>query len=270
MKRFFSLLAVVLFLMPGLSSLAEEDEIFEISDDDGEYMSFSDEEDFEEFSDDGDVEFEDFSDKPPVTDMRPEERQAMTQHLAGLSGYQGDDVKDDKSLNMMYMPLEDGTSCKMMLYYGEEADVTIPDKIGGLTVTVIGKSAFSGRDYIETVTLPDTIVLVDTSAFFKCAGLKSVHMQEGVLMIGRACFGGCAALEEIQIPESLEIVDELAFLQCLKLPELVFGDNLKEIRRQAFMMCDALESVTIPRKAELDADAFTGAPEDIDIVYLEE
>ena len=273
MKRFFALLlAALLFLMPALSSCAEEDEMEEFSDDYGGFEEFPDDEDgFEEFPDDegGFEEFDDYPDAPPVPDMEVKDRKAMTSKLEGLSGYQGDDVLDDKSLKIMYMPLEDGNTCKMMLYYGDDTVVTIPEKIGGLTVTVIGNAAFSGREYIETVVLPETVVLVDTSAFFKCTGLKSVEMQEGVLMLGRACFGGCVSLENISIPESLEIVDELAFLQCLKLPELTFGENLKEIRGQAFMLCNTLGKVTIPRSTQLDPNAFTGTPEELEIAYLE-
>ncbi len=264
MKRLFALFLAFVFLMAALPVLAE-DEFFEFDDEESGFVDFNDE-GFEDFGDED--EFDDGFDAPPVEDMSTDQRQSMTSHLESLSGYQGDDVLDDKSLHIMYMPLEDGVSCKMMLYYGEEANVTIPEKIGGLTVTVIGNSAFSGREYVETVVLPETIKLIDTSAFFKCLGLRSVEMQEGVLMIGRACFGGCTSLEELTIPDSLEVVDELAFLQCLKLEELNFGSNLKEIRRQAFMMCNELKKVTMPKDARLDPDAFTGAPEDLDKVYL--
>ena len=57
MKRFFALLlAALLFLMPALSSCAEEDEMEEFSDNYGGFEEFPDDEDgFEEFPDEDDL-----------------------------------------------------------------------------------------------------------------------------------------------------------------------------------------------------------------------
>ena len=102
MKRLFALFLAFVFLMAALPVLAE-DEFFEFDDDESGFEDFGDEE-FEDFG--GEEEFEDDFDAPPVQDMSTDQRQSMTSHLESLSGYQGDDVLDDKSLHIMYMPLE--------------------------------------------------------------------------------------------------------------------------------------------------------------------
>lgn len=255
MKRLFILIAALMFIWLICSSCA------------GEII--------EEFPDD----FESYTDPAPdssgedgVADMLPSERKAMISRLNALSGYQGDDILDDRELHFKYQPLEDGVSCRVMLYYGDRndgCDVCVPEKLGGLTVTAIANSAFQGRDYLETVELPETVMLVDDMAFHQCSSLKSVKLNEGIVMLGKSCFGGCVSLEELELPESLEIVGEFAFLQCLKLHEIHFGENLKEIRANAFVLCDSLKKITIPRDADVDERAFTGIPEDTEIVFSE-
>ena len=281
MKRFFALLAALLFLLPALSSWAE-DETEEFADDyDIEYEEeFPDDEGYtddrpgeEEFPDDDSPTPEVKNENLPDNEEADNKRQTMTQKLNALSGFEVEDKRDDKERKMIYIPLEDGVSCTMMLYYGTEedgCDVTVPEELGGLTVRAIGNSAFSGHGYVETIILPETIEMVGNMAFFKCYSLKNVEMHDGIIMLGKSCFGACNALEELRLPESLEVIDEFAFLQCNMLPELTFGKNLKAVGANAFMLCDSLKRITMPKTVVLDENALNGVREDAEIIYLDE
>ena len=189
--------------------------------------------------------------------------------------FEGEVIPEDVAKLYVYttqLDVEKENEWMVMLYYGDRndgCDVCVPEKLGGLTVTAIANSAFQGRDYLETVELPETVMLVDDMAFHQCSSLRSVKLHEGVVMLGKSCFGGCVSLENLELPESLEIVGEFAFLQCLKLHEIRFGENLKEIRANAFVLCDSLKRITIPRDADVDERAFTGIPEDTEIVFSE-
>ena len=165
MKRFFALLAALLFLLPALSSWAE-DETEEFADDyDIEYE--------EEFPDDDSPTPEVKNENLPDNEEADNKRQTMTQKLNALSGFEVEDKRDDKERKMIYIPLEDGVSCTMMLYYGTEedgCDVTVPEELGGLTVRAIGNSAFSGHGYVETIILPEEENFSATVASKSCPG----------------------------------------------------------------------------------------------------
>ena len=44
-------------------------------------------------------------------------------------------------------------------------------------VTTIGESAFKGDDRITTVTLPDSVTKIESSAFYECPQLKEIHYR---------------------------------------------------------------------------------------------
>ena len=117
--------------------------------------------------------------------------------------------------------------------------------------------------------LPESVVLIDNMAFWKCTNLKRVEMQEGLTRIGRCSFGGCISLENPVFPESLETVDEMVFISCLSLTELTFGKNLKSIGSQAFTGCVNLEKVSVPKGAVIAEDAFEQCPNLKEIEYYE-
>ena len=286
MKRFFAALAAFVLLLCVLSSAAEEggyDGQDDAEDLDspgaavpegafayGSYGGGEDEGEPEpdEYYDD-EAELDDYYDSEPVLDMTEQETESAKETLNQYAGYHDDGWKSDEALHMTYVGLPDGVSCKTLLYSGYDADLVIPEKIGGLTVRVIGNSTFSGRENLKSVVLPDTVELIEERAFFGCVNLRSITMQEGVLMLERASFGACTALEEILIPQSVEYVGEFAFLKCPLLSELTFGENLREIGPNAFYLCESLKKVTIPRKTELDEASWEGVPEDMEIAYLD-
>ena len=68
--------------------------------------------------------------------------------------------------------------------------IEIPSKIDGMTVTEIGSYAFAYCDNLETVTLPDTIKVIDEGAFFFCESLITIEIPENVVRIGEYAFAG--------------------------------------------------------------------------------
>jgi ABC-type proline/glycine betaine transport system substrate-binding protein len=67
-------------------------------------------------------------------------------------------------------------------YIGWDTEMALPAKIGGKTVTAIGKEAFKGAGLTE-VTIPAGIVSIENSAF-QGNKLTSVVIPEGVTKIG--------------------------------------------------------------------------------------
>lgn len=244
-KRLFALIAAFVFLLSGTTALTDD---FWGSDDD---VFFSDDDFF------GDEEFDDFGE---------EEQQEMKDQMDSLSGFSNIDFKQEGDFR--YIVLEDGKSCSTDRYLGIDSEVTVPEKLGGMTVVSIGEMTFQDCK-VEHVNLPGTIRNIDNMAFFKCESLKDIEVPEGVTILGRCCFGGCITLERAVLPESLEIVDEFAFLNCVALTEICFGKNLREIGPNAFCMCASLEKVSLPQDAVVDETAFVQCPEDRETIYID-
>ncbi|MBR6164562.1 MAG: leucine-rich repeat domain-containing protein [Clostridia bacterium] len=250
-KRVFALLTVLAVLLFGMTALAEEDDFW---DDDffGDDDFFSDEDFYE---DDGIV----------LPDFEEDDNQNLKDRMDALSGFSGIDFKQEGDFR--FIVLEDGKSCATDRYLGVDTVVTVPEKLGGCTVTAIGEMTFQDCK-VEEVILPETILSIDNMAFFKCESLRSITVPEGVTALGRCCFGGCTALQTAVLPESLETVDEFAFLNCAALSEACFGTQLKSIGPNAFCMCASLIRVVLPRNAQVDESAFTQCPEDRETEYI--
>ena len=236
MKRAAALLAALLFLLSGIASFADEFEEF----DDFEVEESGEEEEFEE-----------------IGDATEEDINNAKTSLNALSGYHDHEVPEEGDFK--FEPLDDGASCQILRYTGFDEDVSVPEKVQDLSVTGLYQT-FSDCSLLETVVLPESLVLIDNMAFWKCTNLRHVEIQEGLTRIGRCSFGGCASLESIEFPESLETVDDMVFISCVNLRELSFGKNLKSIGSQAFTGCINLKKITVPRGAVIAEDAFEQCP----------
>lgn len=256
-KRLLAFLTALAFLFCGLTAFADEpgDEEFSGYDDYEDEWDDDEYYDDEEFYDDEEMEFDE--------DEEQEEIDNTKSKMNSLSGYLGDYQEDG---DFTYIAMEDGKTCATDRYLGIETEVTVPETLGGLTVTAIGEMTFKDCK-VRKVTLPETIESIDRMAFFKCEMLEEIEIPEGVTTIGFSCFGGCLELEKVTVPESLELVDEFAFLSCSSLEEIVFGKNLKKLGPNCFNRCEMLMRVVLPKETEVDETAFTMCPEDMETEY---
>ena len=214
-------------------------------------IAFADEWDDDE--DFGDEEFEDdeFEEEEAKTDFRT------------IAGY--DTGEKFTAGDFIYQLPDDGEGAVVISYTGTSAEMVIPEMLDDHPVVAIGDQAFNFLA-IETATLPNTIRRIGSMAFYQCASLRRVMLQDGVTSIGTCCFGGDPALAEVTIPETVETVEDFAFLACAGLKEISFGASLKRIGTSAFQMCAALNRVTLPSTAEIGEDAFTDCSPDLEIV----
>ena len=67
-------------------------------------------------------------------------------------------------------------------------NITIPKKLGGYPVTIIGDYAFKYCKKITNLTIPAGIRSIDKSAFGFCTGLKEVYISKGVVFIEDSAF----------------------------------------------------------------------------------
>ena len=104
----------------------------------------------------------------------------------------------DKSQNMhfrwgVHLRMDGTASLYIRQLSGEYEDVTItvPEKVGILTVTEIEDGCFTGmREKLRKVTLPDTIRTIGAEAFAGCSALRSINLPAALEQIGERAFDG--------------------------------------------------------------------------------
>lgn len=122
-----------------------------------------------------------------------------------------------------------------------------------LTVTSVGdyafyNNAFSNSDfmYLQSVTLPNTILSIGKNAFYGDRNLTDVVLPEQLLEIGRDAFS-CTSIKDIRFPLSLTSIGESAFSHT-KLCSIALPDNIEDIPSCCFYACDSLKSIQWPKR----------------------
>ena len=124
-------------------------------------------------------------------------------------------------------------------------------------ITSIGTSAFSGCQNLESVTLPESLTTFGSYAFSSCKSLKAIKIPSVVTTIPDRCFSGCSSLESVTIPEGVTDIGGVAFFGC-NLKALTLPESLEAIGSSAFYGNQSLKSVNIPAKVKkIEAQAFS-------------
>lgn len=157
-------------------------------------------------------------------------------------------------------------------YSGEviiPSTVTYKSKV--LTVTTIGKSAFSGCDGITSITIPNSITSIESFAFNDCTSLKNLRIEDGTetlslgynsfnnnydYSIGEGLFYDCP-LEILYLGRNLSYnleVNQYRPSRCFGyspfyykkgLISVTIGNNVTSVREYAFYKCSYFEEVHI-------------------------
>ena len=163
--------------------------------------------------------------------------------------------------------------------------VTIPD-----SVTSIGFGAFSGCNWLSSLTIPfinnhlgymfgassysdnssfipgslKTIIVtggtsIASDAFSGCSGLTSITLPNGLTSIKGSAFSGCSGLTSITIPNSVISIGSSAFSGCSGLTSITIPNGLTNIESSVFFACSGLTSITIPGSVtSIGSSAFSG------------
>lgn len=120
------------------------------------------------------------------------------------------------------------------------------------TTRIIGSYAFSLNKIITTVVVPQSVELINDSAFLSCKNLVRVLFKGkcGLKRIGNDAFA-CSSIIYIDIPSSVEEIGSSAFSDCQNLSSITIPPAVKEIHSYTFNRCYNLESVTFPKDSRL-------------------
>ena len=86
----------------------------------------------------------------------------------------------------------------------ESTNVTIPEEIDGMPVTTLLKDAFYQHKEMVSVVLPQSLVEIHGSPFYRCYALKQINIPKNVKNIDSNPFFRCSSLREITVDNENE------------------------------------------------------------------
>ncbi len=108
---------------------------------------------------------------------------------------------------------------------------------------------------LVSITLPEGITRIDSSAFKGCDYLAAVNIPEGVESIGNKAFEGCYLSEGITLPASVTSIGERCFAVC-SFKSIIIPDGVKTISKYTFANCENLENIVLPQIDIVEESAF--------------
>ena len=172
---------------------------------------------------------------------------------SGTSKYTGDIVIPetvmyrDKVFKVTQITANAFKSCNI-------TSVSIPQ-----SVTAIGSSAFSGCSSLSSIVIPEGVNELGSSAFSGCTKATSVSLPNSITSIGSSAFENCSSITSITIPEGVTLLQDATFKGCSSLTSVVLPKSLTEIGNNVFQNCSTLSSITLPQELKSISEyAFAG------------
>jgi len=131
----------------------------------------------------------------------------------------------------------------LLAYLGEGGDVVIGQDLG---VEIISSRTFQNCTNITSVTIPDTVTVIEDYVFDGCTGLTTVAFPQTLTSLGSYAFQDCSSLITVDLPDSLTTISSYAFHKCTALATVAFPQTLTAIGSSAFRNCTALTTVDLP------------------------
>ena len=122
----------------------------------------------------------------------------LPKSLANSNGDYTYDVRDDGTI-------------KITKYNGSASNLNIPSTIDGKQVSYIGSDSFRGNKYLNSVTIPDSVKVIQPRAFAECSNLSTLKFGKNVEKIYDYVFYQ-TNITEITLPEKLNYISGIAFL----------------------------------------------------------
>ena len=190
----------------------------------------------------------------------------------------------------VYLQKSDGTYMLYKILEEVDSSLVIDSHYRGKPITEIRKEVFYGCDYLESVTIPDTVEILGGYCFAHCENLKEIHLGANVREISSA-FYALFSLEKITvsnenpyyhvennclietatntvvlgsknsaIPDTVTAIGDRAFSGAYELKSIDLPANLQAIGEEAFAGA-GFEEIEIPNSVlEIGECAFLGTP----------
>ncbi len=176
---------------------------------------------------------------------------ATAYYIAGTSGWDNEFAGQPTAtwtaeIDDYYYRSNGDETCILIGYTGPGGNITIPDSLAGLTVTIIEDYAFCHCNNLTGVTIPDSVITIGNEVFEYCDSMTSVTIGNSVTTIGDRVFYNCVSLTAVTIGNSVITIGNSAFEYCDSMTSVTIGNSVTTIGNRTFSDCDNLTGVTIP------------------------
>ena len=142
-------------------------------------------------------------------------------------------------------------------YSGEENKIVIPSSVlyegTELEVKVIGENSFS-RSNIISLNFEDgsKVETFGKASFAECDKLTSIFIPNSVMIIDDSAFSSCTKLTNIEIGANSNLIKlgQNSFSLCLSLLYFPLPNSINEIENYAFYACENLKTIYISSEIE--------------------
>ena len=138
---------------------------------------------------------------------------------------------------------EDEEGAVLLDYYGNAAELSLPDHSPDGKDYAVYQKAFYGRDDLKNVTLGEGVTEIGKEAFYNCSNLLNVEFGNRLTVIGEGAFHNCNRLLHVEIPDSVTEIGKEAFYNCLNLTSVTLGSGTAKVGGSAFGNCYKLIEV---------------------------
>lgn len=175
-----------------------------------------------------------------------------------------DAVPTAEQTDFVYYVSRTGNGAVVSAIRKVEPNAKVPEKVNidGTIYPVLGINhyAFNGDFMLNSVEIPNSVIVTGTGLFKNCTGLRQVSLPNSLDEISQIMFEGCERLGSIDIPESVYQIRYGAFRYCSDLKDVTLHDGLGIIGTEAFMSCQSLKEISIPSTVtEIYDNAFSGS-----------
>lgn len=110
-------------------------------------------------------------------------------------------------------------------------------------------------NYIESVTIPDSVEEIGNYAFYNCTLLGTINLPKTVKIVGRYAFANCQSITKVVTNYNNTSGWEgslyaHAFSDCTALKQVQLSGSIKTLGSYAFLGCISLEELIIPEGVE--------------------
>lgn len=171
---------------------------------------------------------------------------------------------NDTIINGLRYTFIDNTTVSVSAGDSVPSNLVIPETVvigeTVYTVSSIGSDGFGGNTNLVSVTIPVTVISIESQAFRLCNNLFSVILSEGSQLqdIASGAFLYCTSLQTLNLPPRLKTIGESAFWNDMALQNIQIPDSVISIGGAAFWGV-AIDTLTIPASCTFVGDQAFGS-----------
>ena len=135
-------------------------------------------------------------------------------------------------------------------------------------VVRIMKKAFANRTQFKTISLPESLKVIEDEAFRACSNLTSVVIPAETDEIGNSAFRDCIHMTSLIIKNDIIKIGDRAFENCPELVDVQLPDRLRELYASVFNGCKSLKTIKLPSQLTVIGENAFGDCENLEEVEL--